>query len=467
MRSLWKRFYGQRNRLRYGLLLLIFASCLGMRLSCREEGDHDCGDPRAIRIRPGTCETFLNRCYDASPTPAAESIRLLTVAQGLSVRRVEDSLDGECLLCAASTAEFREEQEVEYEYTSFYHGGNPRYGYGTLIVTVSDATADLVVAADASDDTVAVASRVNLYATITGGPPEIPLIAWSPADLVNNPDSRFASADIDTTTNFKLVVERGAYIDSATVRVNVRLETAVTALPTTIGSGETSQLTATVQGGRPPYTFSWSPDDDLSANDVADPIASPTAATTYAVTVTDQYGQVAVRPVTVLVDTGGPLAAFATTDKDTVSCGETAALQGFVSGGTPPYTITWEPNGAVEDNHSLQTTFISEYSENLRLHVVDATGEVNAWVRVSVRMEPTLTANPPAIALGDSSRLIASLICGGKGPYIYGWSPAASLDIVSAESPIAWPTETTEYVMVIADALGQLVVRTVTVEVEP
>ena len=46
----------------------------------------------------------------------------------------------------------------------------------------------------------------------------------------------------------------------------------------------------TATGGTPPYTYSWSPSITLNASDIANPTATPTVATVYTVTVTDDDG---------------------------------------------------------------------------------------------------------------------------------------------------------------------------------
>lgn len=49
-------------------------------------------------------------------------------------------------------------------------------------------------------------------------------------------------------------------------------------------------LTSTVSGGTPGYTYSWSPAAGLSDPNIANPVASPVSTTTYVLTVTDSKG---------------------------------------------------------------------------------------------------------------------------------------------------------------------------------
>jgi len=76
----------------------------------------------------------------------------------------------------------------------------------------------------------------------------------------------------------------------------------ISATTTTIPPGGSTNLwVSDHRGGRPPYTYSWSPTTGLSAPTSAVTSASPTATTTYYLTITDAWGQVAVRGITVEV----------------------------------------------------------------------------------------------------------------------------------------------------------------------
>ena len=80
------------------------------------------------------------------------------------------------------------------------------------------------------------------------------------------------------------------------------LRATATATPSTISRGASSQLLATGEGGRPPYSYSWSPIFDLVPGFLAqNPIATPRETTLYQVEVTDDAGQRVTASVTVTV----------------------------------------------------------------------------------------------------------------------------------------------------------------------
>jgi hypothetical protein len=94
------------------------------------------------------------------------------------------------------------------------------------------------------------------------------------------------------------------------------LKVSVSAAPTTIAPGQTSQLQATATGGAGPYDFNWMPGTSLTGNGTASPVATPSTTTTYSVTVTDRSNN------NVVLDSGG---------SQTASASVTVSLSGSTS----------------------------------------------------------------------------------------------------------------------------------------
>ena len=88
--------------------------------------------------------------------------------------------------------------------------------------------------------------------------------------------------------------------NTASATVYGSLSVTATASPNTIPNGSSSTLTATASGGNGSYTYSWTPTTGLSNSHVQSPTASPSATTTYEVTVSSN-GQSATANVTVNV----------------------------------------------------------------------------------------------------------------------------------------------------------------------
>ncbi|MBN2776699.1 MAG: DUF4465 domain-containing protein [Bacteroidales bacterium] len=70
-----------------------------------------------------------------------------------------------------------------------------------------------------------------------------------------------------------------------------------------ISSGESTQLSALASGGVQPYSFQWSSEYGLDDYTSQTPMASPTATTTYNVTITDALGNESASSTTVFVGT--------------------------------------------------------------------------------------------------------------------------------------------------------------------
>lgn len=73
---------------------------------------------------------------------------------------------------------------------------------------------------------------------------------------------------------------------------NEPLEIIVTAEPSQIVAGESSQLNVQCVGGTGNYTYSWSPAESLDDATIANPMATPSQTTTYHVTVSDGESEV-------------------------------------------------------------------------------------------------------------------------------------------------------------------------------
>jgi hypothetical protein len=80
----------------------------------------------------------------------------------------------------------------------------------------------------------------------------------------------------------------------------------VTATPAEINPGEVSQLNAILRGGKPPYSFDWTPANTLDRPHDPNPIASPSTSTQYNLLARDSAGAQAGGSVLVTVGNGSP-----------------------------------------------------------------------------------------------------------------------------------------------------------------
>ena len=142
----------------------------------------------------------------------------------------------------------------------------------------------------------------------------------------------------------------------------------------------------------------------------------------------------------------------------TICIGDTTQLN--ASGGS---SYLWSPNidisNIVVPDPFVYPTVTMDYS----VLVVDTNGcQANDTVNVFVSPLPIADAGPGAvICVNDSAQLNAS------GGVSYQWSPAASLSDTGIADPLAFPIVTTQYTVLVTDAIGCENVDSTIVTVNP
>jgi hypothetical protein len=137
--------------------------------------------------------------------------------------------------------------------------------------------------------------------------------------------------------------------------------------PSSVCSGESSQLTCVVTGGVPPFTWSWSPASGLSSSTISNPVATPSNTKQYNVTVVDAMGNTATSSVVITVMPNSTMGV-------TIEASATAVCQGSsvefsatpMNGGTSPL-YQWKKNdvniaGATSSTYS----YIPESDDAIR-----------------------------------------------------------------------------------------------------
>jgi hypothetical protein len=139
--------------------------------------------------------------------------------------------------------------------------------------------------------------------------------------------------------------------------------------------GDYTELRASVTGGVEPYTYSWTPDVELSATDIDAPVVSPTMHTVYKVVVTDAVGSVAKDEIKIKVS---PKPNIFTNGTVTLQAGESITLMADAQGGTPPYNYSWKPTTGLTGNNSSNPTASPKYSTVYNVLVKDSKGCTNS-----------------------------------------------------------------------------------------
>lgn len=225
--------------------------------------------------------------------------------------------------------------------------------------------------------------------------------------------------------------------DSVVVSVNIN-----TLVPTvtsnTICEGASGGITA---GGGTSY--SWTPSTGLSSTTIANPIANPTVTTIYTVVVTNTLTGCTRTLTTVVGVNPKPTADFTYT---TNPCGGGVNFTDISASGI----TTWNWNFGNSQTSASQNPY-QFYNPggtfSVNLITGNAFGCTDTVVKVlTVGTPPPVSVNSDqTICLGDFVNLSAT------GGFSYSWTPSSSLINPTSANPIATPTITTQYSVVITN----------------
>jgi len=323
--------------------------------------------------------------------------------------------------------------------------------FDTVTITLNP----LPIADAGTDATICINDSTQLLAT--GGT----TYSWTPAAGLSNPNVADPMASPATTTSYIVTVTDGnncSQMDTVIVTVNpLPVVDAGTDAPICIN--DTIQL-----GGAPTgpagSTFSWSPTTALDDPNIANPMANPTVTTQYFVTVTDANSCVNIDSITITVN---PLPA-ADAGLDQIICFNDTVAIGGAPTADPTSTVLWDNAGSLVDpatdfNPLANPTATTQY-------IVTVT-DVNGCVQTDTMV---VTVNPlpivditqgPAIDLcfEDTIQLTAT------GAVTYSWTPALGLSDPSIANPLAFPIDTTTYIVTGIDINGCVNMDTITINV--
>jgi hypothetical protein len=210
-------------------------------------------------------------------------------------------------------------------------------------------------------------------------------------------------------------------------------------------SGDPAEITATITGGKPPWTIVWSDGE------------TQRVATARTITRSVQPGNDSVFAVTNLLDESGepapptnlrgqakitvkqpPRVSVQTQGTDSIYAGEVAQVEAKLLNGTPPWTVIWSTNGVrlslknVEGpSDVLQVTVPTLAGSSLnvtcRVETLSSGGcqakstDLGGSIVVVINPRPTASVTgTKSICAGDPAEVQATL--GGVGPWTVTWS---------------------------------------------
>ena len=202
----------------------------------------------------------------------------------------------------------------------------------------------------------------------------------------------------------------------------------------------------------------WSPISGLSDPNIYTPISTPPDTIAYILTVTDINLCTLTDTMTVYVNQNVPTDA----GNDTTICfGDSVIIGGNPTaiGGT---TYAWSPASLIVDPSVSNPNVFPSVTTTFYVITTNDTCSGLDSVIVNVNILPIIDAgNDVQICIYDSAQLLAS------GGVSYLWTPSNTLTDDTIENPMAFPTDTTEYIVNATDINGCASSDTVSVIVNP
>ena len=249
----------------------------------------------------------------------------------------------------------------------------------------------------------------SVSASPSGGTPNY-TYSWTPSGSTS---SMLSNASSGTYT----VIVKDSKLCSITNTITLNQPTAITATQTTTNitcNGlSNGAITINTSGGTSPYSYSWLPLGQTTSSITNIP------AGIYTVNITDSKG--CIKTSTYSIIQPNPLVSAIS--QTNVSCfgGNNGAVNSNVSGGTAPYTYTWNPGG-------INTPNLSVLVASTKTLTLKDNNNCITTVTVSISQPPLLTiassfTNETCDYLNNG---VASLsVTGGSSPYSYLWSPGS------------------------------------------
>ncbi len=272
--------------------------------------------------------------------------------------------------------------------------------------------------------------------------------SWSPAGSLSNPAISNPVATPGSSTTYTVTANDAIGClgtDTVTIAVAPIVANAGTNVAICLGSSTTLNAT----GGA---SYSWTPGTGLSNPAIANPVASPSATTSYTVTAT-QGVCTATSVVTVTVN---PLPTVDAGPAAVICTGTTTTLNG--SGATG---YVWSPASSLSSSTISNPVSSATTTTTYTMVGTDGNG-------CSSTDNVTVTVNPlPVIDAGTSVAICpgGSTTLGATGASNYTWTPAGSLSNSAIANPVASPSSTTTYTVIGTDGNGCTSTDAVTVTV--
>ena len=282
-------------------------------------------------------------------------------------------------------------------------------------ITVQNSSVNLIISNVTITDDYCAASIGAIDITVTGGTAPY-TYSWSTGATTQDISGLLAG-------NYSVIVTDwngcGASMSADVVGGSAGFAISNAVVTDEICGDSTGAIDITVVGGTTPYTFAWS--NGATTEDI-----SGLNAGIYGVTVTDALGCDTNTTLTVL-DSSGTLAISSVSIIDD-NCGDsTGTIDITITGGTAPYTYSWNNGAVTEDITGLN-------AGNYTVTVTDtnncSTGTNADIVNIAAGYDVSSAVITDELC-SDTTGAIDITVVGGAPPYTFLWSNGATTEDIS------------------------------------
>ena len=272
---------------------------------------------------------------------------------------------------------------------------------------------------------------------------------WNPSGDLSDPFSADPVATVSTTTTYTVsVTDSNGCVGSDSIMIAVSTFSVQVSADTAICLGDSAYLSASLG-----VAYAWAPTASLDDPTASDPVAFPGVTTDYTVIATDANGCSDTATIVVTIEPPPSGVAW----PDTAICpGDTARLH--ASGGD---TYSWFPSSMVDPPNSSDPWVSPPTTTTYGVAITGVCGSDTQFVTVTVQPDVLVDAQGDTTIYPGGQALLSGF---GNGSFY--WQPEATLSCNTCPNPIATPTETTTYYLVVTDNAGCLKWDSVIVFVE-
>lgn len=273
---------------------------------------------------------------------------------------------------------------------------------------------------------------------------------WDPPTYLNNPTISNPISNPTADVTYVITVNSGAIgcngYDTVTLRV-LPDDFLLANNDTAICAGASVQINAI---GDPAFTYTWTPTTDVSDPNILTPVITPDTSRNYTVTATFP----GCPPIShgLFIDVQPNPIVNAGADREMCQF-DTVQLHGLtLPTWYPNYAYSWTPGGDLSDPSQADVVFSGLATETLTLTVTTPAGcSGNDDVTVTVKPGNFGSISPAGDTAICPNETVQFTAAGGTS---YQWSPGYTLTDSMIADPIAAPTTTIDYQVIIGSADG-------------